>query len=73
MAQRGNPSMALNSQNETFNPWIIDFGASYHMTSNATLFHTFTSCFDNFMVRIDDGSLSKVAGIGLVVISSSLT
>lgn len=36
-------------------------------------FINITPCFDNFIVGIDDGSLSKVAGTGSVAISNNLT
>lgn len=51
---------------EKNNPRIVDFGASDHMIGNATLFHTYSPSSGTFMVRIADGSLSKVAGIGFV-------
>lgn len=44
--------------------WIVDSSASVHMTGNANLFHTYIPCAENSTVRIADGSLSKVTGIG---------
>ena len=38
VAQKGNSPMALNIQMERNSLWIIDSGASNHMTGNATLF-----------------------------------
>lgn len=54
-------------------PWIVDSGASDHMTGDATIFDTYSSCPNNLTVRIADGSLSKVAGTGSVVLSRDLT
>ncbi|KAG8491054.1 hypothetical protein CXB51_014208 [Gossypium anomalum] len=34
------------------------------MTSNSTLFHTYTPCHDKSRIRIADGSYSPVAGVG---------
>ena len=62
----------MSTQTEKNSPWIVDFGASDHMIGNATLFHTSSPSFGNFMVRIVDGSLSKVAGIGSVAITDDL-
>ncbi|PON36390.1 hypothetical protein PanWU01x14_328850 [Parasponia andersonii] len=42
------------------------------MTGNPSLFHTFTPCFINFMVKIAGGSLTKVAGVGSVILSEDL-
>ena len=36
-------------------------------------FYTYKPCFNKFIVRIANRSLSKVAGIGSVVISKNLT
>ena len=54
-------------------PWIVDSGASDHMTGDATIFSTYSPCPNNLTVRIADGSLSKVAGTGSVVLSRDLT
>ncbi|RVW91108.1 hypothetical protein CK203_039905 [Vitis vinifera] len=53
-------------------PWIVDSGASDHMTGDATIFDTYSSCPNNLTIRIADGSLSKVAGTGSVVLSRIL-
>ena len=64
--------MAMSTQMEKNSPWIVDSGASDHMIGNATLFHTYSPSSGNFMVRIADGSLSKMAGIGSVAITDDL-
>ena len=65
--------MALSTEMKRHSPWIVDSGASDHMTGNATLFNTYSPNSGNLMVRIADGSLSKVAGIGSVTITNDLT
>lgn len=53
--------------------WIVDSGASDHMTGNLMVFHEYTPCHDNFSERIADGTLSRVVGTGSVVISKDIT
>ena len=50
-------------------PWIIDFGASNHMTDAHHLFSTYSPCADNLKVKIADGTLSLVAGKWSICIS----
>lgn len=49
VAQKGNFLMDLITQMEKQNPWIVDFNASHHMTSNATPFHNYNPSSGNFM------------------------
>ncbi|KAL5540397.1 hypothetical protein UlMin_042420 [Ulmus minor] len=72
-SQKGNFLSALNVKRENLSPWIVDSEASDHMTGDASISHTYKPCSNNFNVRIADGSLSKVGGTGLVVISNNLT
>ena len=72
IAHKGKFSMALNSQKEKNNHWIIDFGASNHMKGNADLFHMYSLCSENSTVRIANGSIYKVVGIGSIVITEDL-
>ena len=58
---------------EKTSPWIIDIGASDHMTGDPNLFNQYSPCTGNFSVRITDGSLSKIADTGSVFISKDLT
>ncbi|RVX13979.1 Retrovirus-related Pol polyprotein from transposon TNT 1-94 [Vitis vinifera] len=67
------PFFAFTAGKKRKKPWIVDSGASDHMTGDATIFDTYSSCPNNLTVRIADGSLSKVAGTGSVVLSRDLT
>ncbi|KAK8316902.1 hypothetical protein V6Z12_A13G074000 [Gossypium hirsutum] len=58
---------ALNTTHEPITTsWILDSGASDHMTGNLSLFHTYLPCHDHSRIRIADGSYSPVAGMGTV-------
>ncbi|KAL5840582.1 hypothetical protein ACOSQ4_013190 [Xanthoceras sorbifolium] len=72
LAHKGNFLTAFKVGKEKNQSWIVDSGASDHMTGDATRFHTFQKYTGNFSVRIADGSLSKVTGVGTVVISPDL-
>ena len=72
VAQTSNTPTTLGIQLKKNNPWIVDSGVSDHMTGNASFLHDVTPCYEDFMVRIADGSLPKVVGIGSVMISQKL-
>ncbi|RVW23954.1 Retrovirus-related Pol polyprotein from transposon TNT 1-94 [Vitis vinifera] len=73
LAHKGNFLSAFTAGKKRKKPWIVDSGAFDHMTGDATIFYTYSSCPNNLTIRIADGSLSKVAGIGSVVLSRDLT
>ena len=73
LAHKGNSLSAFFVGKKRKKPWIVDSGASDHMTGDATIFSTYSPCPNNLTVRIADGSLSKVAGTGSVVLSRDLT
>ena len=73
LAHKGNSLSAFIVGKKRKKPWIVDSGASDHMTGDATIFCTYSPCPNNLTVRIADGSLSKVAGTGSVVLSRDLT
>ena len=70
VAQSGKFHFALNSS-VSQEPWIIDSGASDHMTGRHNLFYSYTPC-NNKVIKIADGSLSSVAGIGNIRLSQNL-
>ena len=68
IAQKGNILNVLSICKGRGTTWIIDSGASIHMTGYLTTFNKYLPCRDRSIVRIADGSLSEVIGKGLVVI-----
>ncbi|RVW16202.1 hypothetical protein CK203_074282 [Vitis vinifera] len=44
--------------------WIIDSGASDHMTNSSNMFESYSPCPGNKKVRIADGNFSPIAGKG---------
>ena len=62
----------LNAKQVPSECWIIDSGASDHMTGDVSVFTTYTPCHNHLNIRIADGSLSKVAGIGLVAVTNTI-
>ena len=51
----------------------MDSGASDHMTGDLLVFHNYVPVFDNNTARIADGTLSKVVGVGTIIISKDIT
>ncbi|KZV49361.1 hypothetical protein F511_10901 [Dorcoceras hygrometricum] len=75
VAQQGSSSfqpMALHVFSPDI-PWIVDSGATDHMTGSYGLFSSYAPCAGNKKIRIADGSLSPIAGIGSITISKTLT
>jgi len=65
LAQKGKFSKALIVSKKHSSQWIIDSGASDHMTGDATLLNEYNQCTNNSTVRIANGSSSQVKGISL--------
>ncbi|KAA0059996.1 putative tRNA pseudouridine synthase [Cucumis melo var. makuwa] len=49
------------------NPWILDLGATYHLTGSSEHFISYALCASNEKIRIADGSLAPIAGKGQIV------
>ncbi|RVW95341.1 hypothetical protein CK203_034219 [Vitis vinifera] len=64
VAQKGIFSHALNVRQENHTTWIVDLGASDHMTGNLMVFHEYTPCHNNSSVQIADGTLSRALNSG---------
>ncbi|KAI5410582.1 hypothetical protein KIW84_055916 [Lathyrus oleraceus] len=60
VAQKGIVLHALNISKGKQNSWIIDSGASDHMTGDLAVFDSYSPCQNNLTIRIADGTLSKV-------------
>ena len=63
-------SLGLNaSRNEFRNAWILDFGASDHMTHNPNHFKTYSPCPSNRKIVVADATTTTVAGKGDVQVT----
>ncbi|KAL4022749.1 hypothetical protein IC575_016494 [Cucumis melo] len=60
-------SLGLISVDGT-NPWILDSGATDHLTGFSEHFVSYTPCAGNEKIRIADGSLAPIAGKGQIVL-----
>ncbi|TYK05444.1 reverse transcriptase [Cucumis melo var. makuwa] len=47
------------------NPWILDSGATNHLTGSFESFVSYIPCASNEKIRIADGSLAPIAGVEL--------
>ena len=66
-------SFCINASHRVYaNSWIIDSGATNHMTSKSQLFHTYTPSPSNKKIAVANGSLATVAGFGDIYITSTL-
>lgn len=54
-------------------PWIIDSGASDHMTSSSFLFNSYSPLYCNEKVRILDGDFSLNARKGTIKLTNNIT
>ncbi|XP_077222215.1 uncharacterized protein LOC143856063 [Tasmannia lanceolata] len=53
--------------------WLIDSGASHHVTGNSTLLSSFTSCAPTKMVTLANGTRCPISGTGTVTATSHLS
>lgn len=47
--------------------WIIDTGASDHMTESSTVFSSYTTCDEGIRVLVADGKVSTAMGQGTIM------
>ena len=73
IAQKGNVLESVFLSVIPSRTWIIDSGATDHMTREYSLFSSYSPCASNLKIKIDDGSLSAVVGKGYVIFSPLLT
>eukprot|EP00261_Vitis_vinifera_P031451 XP_019072694.1 PREDICTED: uncharacterized protein LOC109121825 isoform X1 [Vitis vinifera] len=71
LAHTGNELYALSCCFKS-TPWIIDSGASDHMTNSSNMFESYSPCPGNKKVRITDGNFSPIARKGLIKISEGI-
>ena len=72
VAQKGTFLTALNAARTKGMVWIVDSGASNHMTGTTKVFSSYIPSNDGQKIKIADGTLSSVAGKGTVSFSDSL-
>ena len=70
IAESGNPNKYLVSSSSS--EWVIDFGATYHMTGNSSIFSTIQSQPLPSTVTLADGSHSCVLRSGTIVPTPSI-
>ena len=73
LAQKGTFLTALSGTSEKLEPWVIYSRATDHMTGCASFFRTYKLSPRNLKVKIADGSLATVAGIGNIDISPQIS
>jgi len=67
-------SFGLNASDTPFSHyWILDFGATNHMTPLPKYFSTYSPCPSYKKISTADGSLLTIVGQGVVQISLSIT
>ena len=67
-------SFGLNASDTPFKQyWILDSGATHHMTPLPTHFSTYSPCPSNKKISIADGTLITVAGRGNVQLNPFMT
>ena len=71
LVQAGKTSLALCPKKHS-NPWILDSGASDHMTSLSHFFKNYTPVSGSNKVKVADGSLSSIIGKGSINLSKDL-
>lgn len=66
-------SCAPNVSEKISTMWVIDSGATDHMTCSSKLFSSYTPASSHRKITIADGSITTVAGQGDIILSKSLT
>lgn len=73
LAKKGTFITALSGISEMTEPWVIDSGATDHMTGCASIFSSYKPSPGNLKIKIADGSLATVAGTGIINISPQIS
>lgn len=72
LAQTSTSVTSLHPGQNKMKPWIIDIGASDHMTCSSHSFISYSPCPGNYKVKIANSSLSTVVEKGSIKISKKL-
>ena len=75
LALSGTPSFSfsINASNKVYDDsWVIDSGATNHMTPKSQLFHTYNPSPSNKKIVVANGSLATIAGFGDIYITPTL-
>ena len=75
LALSGTPSFSfsINTSNKVYDDsWVIDSGATNHMTPKSQLFHTYTPSPSNKKIVVANGSLAIIAGFRDIYITPTL-
>ena len=72
IARKGNFLHAFTAKQDLSNVWVIDSGASDHMTRHINLLSNFQPCDKNWTVKVADGSLSRVVGTSSIALSKNI-
>ena len=67
MAHIGNEVYVISCRSKS-TPWIIDFGASDHITNSSNIFESCSPCTGNKKVRIAYSNFSPIVRKGLIKI-----
>jgi len=63
---------AMHATTSPHSAWVVDSGASEHMTGDKSLFSNFSPCKTPQTVRIANGTRTKVVGTGIIYLSNTL-
>ncbi|GAA0147742.1 hypothetical protein LIER_07368 [Lithospermum erythrorhizon] len=72
LVHQGKSSFVHIAESSKLSSWIVDSGASEHMTGDVNVFYKFSPHPSPSTVRIADGSHSKVAGIGSIKLTKNI-
>ncbi|KAL4562842.1 hypothetical protein LXL04_026873 [Taraxacum kok-saghyz] len=71
--QGGGFSSAFTTSTSGTRPWVVDCGATDHMTGDRNTFAEFQPMSESKTIKVATGEDANVAGIGTVVISKNIT
>ncbi|RVW47558.1 DNA mismatch repair protein MSH7 [Vitis vinifera] len=72
MAEHTTTGVAFTANRGGMRPWIVDTGASDHMTGDAAILQNYKPSNGHSSVHIADGSKSKIAGTGSIKLTKDL-